>query len=272
MGQTSCFWPLAGYESAPMCSVYESGRGVVLFKVEYVDELSLLRHIMCSIDASTGPSRCILPPEIVLMIIKWAQTYSRADWYNLLSLSRVCKDFYNIMCKNRNNIIEHYTTKEVSQECTRYRFCDLLHSINDLPAMIITVPQSSNAGCTPTYSNRYYWYRHGLLHRDNDKPAVVWNNGPKEWFHNGSTRCNEDQPAVIFSDGMREWYKHGARHRDRDLPAIIYADGSTAYYKHGLLHRDGGRPAVIQLHDNAIEYWVQGKCVRYNPTKLNMMY
>jgi hypothetical protein len=32
----------------------------------------------------------------------------------------------------------------------------------------------------------YYkqWYKNGLRHRENDKPAVEWKNGEKEWYIN----------------------------------------------------------------------------------------
>jgi len=29
------------------------------------------------------------------------------------------------------------------------------------------------------------WYKNGKLHRDNDKPAIIWNNGDMSWYING---------------------------------------------------------------------------------------
>jgi len=80
------------------------------------------------------------------------------------------------------------------------------------------------------------WYQNGQLHRDNDKPAVIYsNNGKKEWYQNGKLHRNNDlrvhsehvptpygdgdftSAAIIWSDGSQFWYKNGQLHRDNDL-------------------------------------------------------
>ena len=33
-----------------------------------------------------------------------------------------------------------------------------------------------------------------------------------------------DKPAMIFTDGSKSWYKNGQRHREGDEPAVIYAN------------------------------------------------
>jgi hypothetical protein len=85
----------------------------------------------------------------------------------------------------------------------------------------------------------------GMLHRDNDLPAVV-------------------------EGKYEQWYCHGRLHRDGDLPAEV-----NPYYKlwwkHGLCHRDGDLPAVVSQHSSPAmvlgsgykEWWVDG--VRQTP-------
>ena len=69
------------------------------------------------------------------------------------------------------------------------------------------------------------WYNSdGLLHRDNDLPAVIKANGYQEWRINGALHRDNDKPAIIYPDSSQEWYINGKRHRDNDLPAVI-ADG-----------------------------------------------
>ena len=96
---------------------------------------------------------------------------------------------------------------------------------------------------------------HGLLHRDNDLPAVIWANGLKQWYQHGEQHRDNDQPAEIYANGSRFWYHRGKAHRDNSLPAGINADGSTAwYYQHNELHRVGG-PAL------KTDYYIDGNKV-----------
>jgi hypothetical protein len=54
-------------------------------------------------------------------------------------------------------------------------------------------------------------------------------------IHNseGKLHRDGDKPAVIFSDGSRWWYKEGKLHRDK--PACIDRNGSKYWYKDGKL-------------------------------------
>ncbi len=67
------------------------------------------------------------------------------------------------------------------------------------------------------------WYNN-LLHRDNDKPAIIYPDSSQEWYINGKRHRDNDKPAIIYPDSSQEWYINGKRHRDNDLPAVI-ADG-----------------------------------------------
>jgi hypothetical protein len=78
------------------------------------------------------------------------------------------------------------------------------------------------------------WYNEDdQLHRENDKPALVYKNGNQFWFKNGK-RHRENGPAVIYHNGSQYWYLKGRRHRDGDLPAVIYTDGREEYWVNGV--------------------------------------
>jgi hypothetical protein len=50
-----------------------------------------------------------------------------------------------------------------------------------------------------------HWYKNGLIHRENDKPAIEWSNGRKEWWINGKLHRENDKPAIeLFSSGLME--------------------------------------------------------------------
>jgi len=71
-----------------------------------------------------------------------------------------------------------------------------------------------------------YWYKDGLLHRENG-PAAEFSDGTKIWYIKG--KCHRlDGPAIEFSDGAKEWYFEGKEHRI-DGPAIEYADGTKKW-------------------------------------------
>ena len=100
-----------------------------------------------------------------------------------------------------------------------YRINGQLHSLNDEPATL--------------FQGGKFWYKHGQLHRDEDKPAVEYPSGYKEWHKNGKSHRDEDKPAVVYPSGTKMWYKQGKLHRDNDKPAKIESDGSKSYWKNG---------------------------------------
>lgn len=73
-------------------------------------------------------------------------------------------------------------------------YADNLHRVDDKPAVII--PRSFNAWSdviintehVPTFffDNSREWFRHGVIHRDNCKPARMHATGILEWWHKGA--------------------------------------------------------------------------------------
>ena len=108
-----------------------------------------------------------------------------------------------------------------------------------------------------TVNEDQMWYKNGRVHRDNDLPAEIYNNGTQYWFQNGLCHRENDLPAAI-SNGTQLWYKNGLRHRDNDLPAIIYLNGTQKWYKNGLRHRDNYLPAII-YSSGSQEWYKNGK-------------
>lgn len=82
-------------------------------------------------------------------------------------------------------------------------------------------------------ANSLRWYKDGVLHRENDLPAIQW------------------------YDGSYEWYENGQRHRN-NAPAVIYLDGRQGWYQHGKLHREEG-PAFEKPSIMKKEWWIHGE-------------
>ena len=54
-----------------------------------------------------------------------------------------------------------------------------------------------------------FWYKNGIVNRDNDLPAVIYRNGTKKWVKNGLLHRDNDLPAIIYLHGRKFWYKYG---------------------------------------------------------------
>ena len=73
----------------------------------------------------------------------------------------------------------------------------------------------------------------GLLHRDDDLPAVVYNTGGCQWYLHGERHRDGDRPVMESSEGTLVWTKNGNYHRNRNLPALIYANGQCEWWVDG---------------------------------------
>jgi hypothetical protein len=88
---------------------------------------------------------------------------------------------------------------------------------------LVEVKFADGTGYGRYTSGDQFWYKDGDLHRDDDLPAVIWDDGSQFWYKNGLRHRDGDRPAIIYSNDSKFWYKNGLRHRDGDLPATIYA-------------------------------------------------
>ena len=53
------------------------------------------------------------------------------------------------------------------------------------------------------------WFFNGRLHRENDKPAVIYPEEYQAWYFNGRRHREDDKPARIYGDGTQEWWTNG---------------------------------------------------------------
>ena len=123
--------------------------------------------------------------------------------------------------QRREKIIEAMTKREVDNEGTvRYYLDGVLHRENDKPAIEYA-------------SGSKMWYRKGQLHRENDKPAIEYVSGTKYWYYKGQIHRENDKPAVEEVNGTKEWYRKGLLHRENDWPAIEWSDGTKEWWLNG---------------------------------------
>jgi hypothetical protein len=73
------------------------------------------------------------------------------------------------------------------------------------------------------------WYLNGFIHRDDDLPAVEWEDGAKAWYQHGAYHRDNDLPSYIGGIGYKVWHQHGERHRTTG-PAVITSVGEQHWY------------------------------------------
>jgi hypothetical protein len=159
-----------------------------------------------------------------------------------------------------DKIIEKY-------KLTDYEWYDedgKLHRDNDLPARI-------------TFNKNIIfkeeWYLHGLLHRKENKPAIIqYREGTNdilwsEWLLNGA-RHREDGPAfILYNENGKlireEWYLNGVRHNVNGPAMIYYNDNGVPikeeWYFNNLQHRENGPARFLrdEFGNMKVNYWMR---------------
>ena len=76
-----------------------------------------------------------------------------------------------------------------------------------------------------------FWFKNGLIHRDNDKPAQVLNSKymkEETWFNKGLMHREIDKPAFIdYQNNIKIWFKNGKMHREN---GYAFINDSDKYY------------------------------------------
>ena len=65
------------------------------------------------------------------------------------------------------------------------------------------------------YEDKTEWYLNGILHRENDLPAVEWSDVYKSWWVNGKHH-REDGAAIEHNNGYKAWYLNGIEYTEKE--------------------------------------------------------
>lgn len=123
--------------------------------------------------------------------------------------------------------------------------CDGVHTVGAACTPVRIVPleewRSKVAGhmVLTTLAGDVYRLVDGVPHNEPDdtEPAVVLANGTQLFYKHGRLHRERDRPAVI-SRNLKRWYWNGELHRDGCLPAVLPTNvgrrkGGTSWYCHG---------------------------------------
>jgi hypothetical protein len=61
----------------------------------------------------------------------------------------------------------------------------------------------------------HFWMKNFELHRDDDLPAIVYENGDQYWYQNDKLHRDNDLPAIVCSNGIKRWFEHGKERKFR---------------------------------------------------------
>ncbi len=166
-------------------------------------------------------------------------------------------DLSKYICKDLENMVHGYTHTypEACEDCSDVSLLKYLK--------LIAVREM----CIGTVGERRFLVD-GVLHSEDDKPAIIWRNGSLSWYRNGIPhRATIDEDGLVLpcqinmDRGEKSWYRNGVPHRTcKDkfgnvLPAIIHSY-CELWYVDGIIHRscidkNGKRlPAYITIGNN----------------------
>ena len=77
------------------------------------------------------------------------------------------------------------------------------------------------------------YVKDGVIHRDNDLPAIITYDGSQFWCQNGMIHRDNDLPAIIFADGIKVWMQNGEITQKTVRPSVMYPDGYEEYHISG---------------------------------------
>lgn len=75
------------------------------------------------------------------------------------------------------------------------------------------------------------YYKDGLIHRDNEEPAVISEDGHIGRYTNGKPHCTFG-PAIVHSCGNELYFEDGELHNELG-PAVKYKNGYKEYWVRG---------------------------------------
>ena len=123
------------------------------------------------------------------------------------------------------------------------------------PAGIFDMQPDVRSGETKRLTNKG-----GRLHCE-DGPAVVFKDNGYEWWKDGRLHRDDDQPAVSFQDGNSCSLLRCSGFLGMRAVPFTFEPGTEVWCKDGLMHREG-QPA-LQLHSknrgSYYEYWCNGR-------------
>jgi hypothetical protein len=147
-----------------------------------------------------------------------------------------------------------HSIDENARQISTYNEFDELHSYNKMPALEVFSEHT------------LFWAKEGALHSYDDMPSAIRslnsllfnrNFFHLEWSKNGLRHRENDKPAIIGNDGTMAWYIDGKLHRNNDKPALIgERDGTSikVWAINGFISRAGGKPNLI-IGDNL--FWIE---------------
>lgn len=77
------------------------------------------------------------------------------------------------------------------------------------------------------------WIQNGVIHREDDQPAMTYANGIKLWYFHGKQHRSGGLPAYEHPNGDKRWFVDGKKHRTGLLPAEVHPNGVNRWFKYG---------------------------------------
>lgn len=75
-------------------------------------------------------------------------------------------------------------------------------------------------GVYKDFQGNKYYYQNGMLHRENDLPAIEWSDGSKSWYYN-NLKHRINGFAIDWKDGRQEYWFEGIQYTEKEFNLMI---------------------------------------------------
>ena len=153
--------------------------------------------------------------------------------------------------------IDFFTMPKWFANYLEKKYCVTIRDQTTIATYLFGKLHSKCDNCALNNGQQMKWYKCGLLHRDNDKPAVINEHGSISWYQRGLAHRDGDKPAHINKyTYVQVWYQHGIIYRDNNQPAIESLVEKEWYINGEISHKE---------HQT-------GRCIWYDFEKTNLTY
>ena len=178
-----------------------------------------------------------LPMEVFALIL------TKLDFVSILALSHTSKSYRKLIL----DYVSIYLKKKVEMRFPDLNTSNLIYLLYlNLEYMTKEKPWSVIIS-NPTEvleDGTLVWKKNGLIHRDDNLPAIVHPNHDIEYRSMGVLH-NTYLPSLVLGDGTIEWYENDENHR-LNGPAVI-DDSGVMWFNHGKVFRGNDKPPITRL-------------------------
>ena len=111
-----------------------------------------------------------------------------------------------------------FNMNEVFFDSTKVHYQGISHKITEIEIKKIN---NITHYLIETEEEHLFSFAEGLLHSEDNKASVTWNDGTQMWYNKGKIHRPNEEPAIIWSFGKEEYYTNGIKIEEKEIQKFI---------------------------------------------------